>query len=226
MIRILASLFLAALSASAAFAQDQLKIAIGQRGGWEQCVSELGQDKGFFKKHGLVLDLLYTQGSAETLQSVISNSVDIGIGLGTHGMLAAFVKGAPIRGVGGSFTSADEQFYYVPADSPIKTMKDAEGKTISISTNGSASNMFALHLARHFGVNLMDIPKGLPFYCDLLGFQISDPINFNRDEHTSREKVGDGTVTPFANGTIFSSPGPHVTATGSPSLINLPASSP
>ena len=83
MIRILASLFLAALSASAAFAQDQLKIAIGQRGGWEQCVSELGQDKGFFKKHGLVLDLLYTQGSAETLQSVISNSVDIGIGLGT-----------------------------------------------------------------------------------------------------------------------------------------------
>ena len=25
-------------------AQDQLKIAIGQRGGWEQCVSELGQN--------------------------------------------------------------------------------------------------------------------------------------------------------------------------------------
>ena len=160
MIRILASLFLAALSASAAFAQDQLKIAIGQRGGWEQCVSELGQDKGFFKKHGLVLDLLYTQGSAETLQSVISNSVDIGIGLGTHGMLEAFVKGAPIRGVGGSFTSADEQFYYVPADSPIKTMKDTDGKTISISTNGSASHMFALHLARHFGVNLKPQPTG------------------------------------------------------------------
>src|SRR3569832_354825 len=118
---------LAALLAAAfghgAFADDSLKIAIGQRGGWEQSVSELGQNKGIFKKQGLVLDLFYTQGSAETLQSVISNSVDIGIGLGTHAMLGAFVKGAPIRGIGGSFTSADEQFYYVPADSAVRTMK-------------------------------------------------------------------------------------------------------
>src|SRR6185503_12783564 len=124
----------------AARADDHLKIAIGQRGGWEQCVSELGQNKGIFKKHGLTLELLYTQGSAETLQSVISNSVDIGIGLGTHAFLGAFLKGAPLRGVGASFTSADEQFYYVTADSPVKAMRDAEGKSIGISTNGSASN--------------------------------------------------------------------------------------
>lgn len=144
---------LAALS-SAARADDTLKIAIGQRGGWEQCVSELGQNKGIFKKHGLTLDLLYTQGSAETLQSVISNSVDMGIGLGTHALLAAYLKGAPLRGVGASFTSADEQIYYVAADSPVKTIKDAGGKTIGISTTGSASNMFALHLAEYFGVDL------------------------------------------------------------------------
>ena len=150
----------ASLIASTASADDNLKIAIGQRGGWEQCVSELGQNKGIFKKHGLTLDLLYTQGSAETLQSVISNSVDMGIGLGTHALLAAYVKGAPLRGVGASFTSADEQIYYVLADSPVKTMKDADGKTIGISTNGSASNMFALHLAKHFGVNLTPQPAG------------------------------------------------------------------
>jgi NitT/TauT family transport system substrate-binding protein len=143
-----------------ALADDNLKIAIGQRGGWEQCVSELGQNKGIFKKHGLTLDLFYTQGSAETMQSVISNSVDIGIGLGTHAMLSAFLKGAPIRGIGGSFTSADEQFYYVPADSAVRTMKDAGGKSIAISTNGSASNMFALHLAKHFGVDLKPQPAG------------------------------------------------------------------
>lgn len=121
---VLAALFAAAFS-GAAVADDNLKIAIGQRGGWEQSVSELGQNKGIFKKHGLTLDLFYTQGSAETMQSVISNSVDIGIGLGTHSMLSAFLKGAPIRGIGGSFTSADEQFYYVPADSAVRSMKDA-----------------------------------------------------------------------------------------------------
>src|SRR5438105_11183467 len=89
-----AAAILAAMPLHAAAADDAMKIAIGQRGGWEQSVSELGQNKGIFKKHGLTLDLFYTQGSAETLQSVISNSVDIGIGLGTHAMLSAFLKGA------------------------------------------------------------------------------------------------------------------------------------
>src|SRR5258708_36484255 len=78
-----ATLSLVLLHATAA-AEDALKIAVGQRGGWEQCVSELGQNAGFFKKHGLVLEVLYTQGSGETLQSVISASVDVGIGIGTH----------------------------------------------------------------------------------------------------------------------------------------------
>ncbi|MFL6726541.1 MAG: TonB-dependent receptor [Sphingomicrobium sp.] len=52
---------LAAWSA-AAQAEDKLKVAVGQRGVYENSVSELGQDKGFFKKHGLVLDILYTCG--------------------------------------------------------------------------------------------------------------------------------------------------------------------
>src|SRR5262245_54717637 len=143
-----------------ASAQDTLRIAIGQRGGWEQCVSELGQNAGLFKPHNLVLDILYTQGSAETLQSVISGSVDIGIGLGTHALMGAYAKGAPVRAIGASFTSADDQFYYVPADSPVRAMTDADGKTIATSTTGSASHMFALALARHFGVNLKPQPTG------------------------------------------------------------------
>jgi NitT/TauT family transport system substrate-binding protein len=146
--------------AGAAAAQDTLKIAVGQRGGWEQCVSELGQNAGIFKKHALALDVLYTQGSGETLQSVISASVDIGIGVGTHALLGAYAKGAPVRAIGSSFTSADDQFYYVVADSGVRDMKDADGKTIAISTTGSASNIFALALARHFGVTLKPQPTG------------------------------------------------------------------
>src|SRR5262249_15304659 len=145
---------------NAALAQDTLKVAVGQRGGWEQCVSELGQNARFFKKHNPTLDILYTQGSAETLQSVISASVDIGIGLGTHAGLGAYAKGAPIRAIGASFTSADDQFYYVPTDSPLRAMTEADGKTIATSTTGSASHMFALALAKHFGVNLKPQPTG------------------------------------------------------------------
>ena len=47
-----------ALSASAASAQDTLKLAVGQRGNWDTSVSEVGQRAGIFKKHGLVLEIL------------------------------------------------------------------------------------------------------------------------------------------------------------------------
>jgi NitT/TauT family transport system substrate-binding protein len=145
---------------SAAAAEDQLKVAIGQRGGWEQCVSELGQNAGIFKKHGLVLETLYTQGSGETIQIVLSGSVDVGIGPGTHAVFGAFSKGAPIRMIGASFTGARDQLYYVRADSAIRGMQDAEGKTIGISTSGSSSNMLALALAKHFHVNLVPTATG------------------------------------------------------------------
>ena len=145
---------------AAASAEDALKIAIGQRGGWEQCVSELGQNAGIFKRHGLVLETLYTQGSGETIQIVLSGSVDIGIGPGTHAVFGAFSKGAPIRMIGASFTGARDQLYYVRADSSIRSMKDADGKTIGISTSGSSSNMLALALAKHFGIRLVPTATG------------------------------------------------------------------
>ena len=137
----------------AAPAQDKLKLAIGQRGNWEQSVPELGQKQGIFKKHGLELELLYTQGGGETQQAVISGSVDIGLGVGLGGVMGAFSKGAPVRIIGNAMQGGFDVFWYVRADSPIKTMKDADGKTIAFSTNGSSTNIMALGLAKTFGVN-------------------------------------------------------------------------
>src|SRR5262249_54296824 len=127
-------------------AEDALKIAIGQRGGWERCGSRLGQNAGFFQPQDLTREGLYTHRSAVTLQSVNPGSVDIGTGVGTHALIGAFAKGAPVRAIGASFTSADDQFYYVPADSPLHSMKEADGRTIATSPTGSASHIFALAL--------------------------------------------------------------------------------
>jgi NitT/TauT family transport system substrate-binding protein len=148
------------LTCATAAAEDALKIAIGQRGGFEQCVSELGQNAGIFKKHGLVLETLYTQGSGETIQIVLSGSVDVGLGPGTHAVFGAFSKGAPIRMIGASFIGARDQLYYARADSGIRSMRDADGKTIGISTSGSSSHMLALALGKHFGVNLVPQASG------------------------------------------------------------------
>src|SRR5438445_1346900 len=145
-----------------AMAEDTLKLAIGQRGNWENAAPELGQKAGFFKKHGLALELLYTQGAGETLQAVISGSVDLGIGVGTAGVLGAYAKGAPVRAIANSMTGADDLFWYVPATSPIKTIKDAAGKTIAYSTNGSSTNLAVLAFIRQFGVDMKPVATGSP----------------------------------------------------------------
>src|SRR4051812_19296910 len=73
-----------------AHADDTLKVATGQRGNWDTSIGEIGQRAGIFKKHGILLDILYTQGSGETQQAVLTGSVDIGIGAGVMGVLGAF----------------------------------------------------------------------------------------------------------------------------------------
>src|SRR5713226_5864975 len=60
-----------------AAARDALRVAVGQRGLWDTSISEVGQRSGIFKKHGLALEILWTQGSGETQQAVIAGSVEI-----------------------------------------------------------------------------------------------------------------------------------------------------
>jgi len=156
------ALAVALVTAGSAVADDTLKLAIGQRGNWENAAPELGQKAGFFRKEGLTLDILYTQGAGETLQAVISGSVDIGIGVGTAGVLGAFAKGAPVRAIANSMTGADDLFWYVPAASPIKSIKDAAGKTIAYSTTGSSTNLAVLAFMREFNVQAKPVATGSP----------------------------------------------------------------
>src|SRR5258708_11821395 len=148
--------------AAGALAEDVLKLAIGQRGNWENAAPELGQKAGFFRKQGLTLELLYTQGAGETLQAVISGSVDVGVGVGTAGVLGAFSKGAPVRAIANSMTRADDLFWYVPAASPIQSIQDAGGKTIAYSPNGSSTNLAVLAFNREFGVQAKPVATGSP----------------------------------------------------------------
>jgi NitT/TauT family transport system substrate-binding protein len=148
-------------STDLAVAEDTLKLTIGQRGVYENSISEIGQDQGFFAKHGLKLEILYTQGGGETLQAVISGTVDVGIGVGTLGTLGAFVKGAPVVVIGATMKGAYE-FWYVPANSPIRSFKDAGGKTVAYSTAGSSTNLIVTALQKHYDVKVQPVATGSP----------------------------------------------------------------
>jgi NitT/TauT family transport system substrate-binding protein len=146
-----------------AVAQDSLKLAVGQRGNWETSVSDLGQRAGIFKKHGLALEILYTAGAGETLQAVISGSVDIGIGVGTSGAMGAFAKGAPVRAIGSATVGSNDLYWYVKADSALKSLKDATEKTtIAYSTTGSSTNILVLGLIKTNDIKAKPEKTGSP----------------------------------------------------------------
>jgi NitT/TauT family transport system substrate-binding protein len=145
-------------------ADDSLKLAIGQMEAWAQQPAILGQQGGIFKKYGIVLENFGTQGAGETLQTVVAGAADIGIGIGTVGVMRAFSKGAPVRIFGASFTGMGDIYWYVKADSPIRQLKDATDKhTIAYSTNGATSHSVVLAFGPELGVKAK--PKatgGLP----------------------------------------------------------------
>jgi NitT/TauT family transport system substrate-binding protein len=150
-----------AWSTSQGLAQDKLKLAIGQRGNWDTAIPELGTRAGIFKKHGLELEMLYTQGGGETQQAVISRSVDIGLAAGTLGVVGAYAKGAPVRIIGAEATGLAD-YWYVRADSPIKTLKDTDGKTIAYSTNGSSTHGVVLAFIKENDLKAKPVATGGP----------------------------------------------------------------
>jgi len=150
------------LAGTHAFAQDKLKLTVGQRGNWDTSISEVGQRAGIFRKHGLELEIVWTQGAGETQQAVIAGSVDIGVAAGVMGVLGAYSKGAPIRVIGAETTGAADLFWYVPADSPIKSLRGTEGKTIAYSTNGSSTHGIVTAFMRQFDLKAKPTATGGP----------------------------------------------------------------
>lgn len=158
--RALAALIVLTLGSVGAKAQDKLTLALGQRGNWDTAITELGQEAGIFKKLGLTLDILWTQGAGESQQALLAGSADIGL-LGTQSAFAIYAKGAPLRIVAAEATGAAD-YWYVSAASPIKSFKDATDKTVAFSTVGASTNTMALAFLKEAGITAKLVATGGP----------------------------------------------------------------
>ena len=161
---ILTALAILIAGTSASFAVEKLKVAIPQRGFWDSSWVEFGEAAGFFKEAGLEVEVFYTEGGAQTIATVASGSVDIAMSNGILGAIGAYVKGGeatPYRIISAEMTGANELFWWVKADSPIKSLKDAgEGKTIAFSSPGSSSNLILLTMLKQAGSKAKPVPTG------------------------------------------------------------------
>jgi NitT/TauT family transport system substrate-binding protein len=92
------------------------------------------QDMGFFARHGISVEFVVNNAGAVALAAVAGNGVDIGVA-NPVSIAQAYVKGIPISSFagGGLYTAASPAtLLVVPKNSPLRTPKDLEGKTIGL----------------------------------------------------------------------------------------------
>src|SRR5712671_5466197 len=185
---------------SAVFAQDTLRLTVGQRGLWDTSISDVGQRAGIFKKHGVTLDILYTQGSGETQQAVFAGSVDIGVSVGVMGALAGYSKGAPVRIIGNEITGAGDVYWYVKSDSPIKTIKDFDGKTIAFSTIGASTHGVVTAFIKQYGLTAAKLTAVMSGQVDV-GWA-APPFGLDQLDRKEIRQIATGNDTIFKEQTV------------------------
>lgn len=145
-----------------AAAQETLKIAVPQRGNWDTSIPDVGERAGINAKHNIKVEALYTAGSGETLQAVLSGSVDIGLAFGTQSVFGDFAKGAPVRIISAQSTGAAD-YWYVRADSKLTKLADATADTtIAYSSTGSSTNAAVLGFLDLYHLKSKPVATGSP----------------------------------------------------------------
>ena len=139
----------AASLAGAAQADTKVRIGQPQAGTFQFVPLQVGIEAGFFKKHGVQVEVTDFGGGPKVQQALTAGSIDIAIGSGPE--LALEVKGAPEIGVAAMADAPYSVLLAVLKDSPVKRPEDLKGKTVSVSSNGSLTYWLAQELSRQLG---------------------------------------------------------------------------
>lgn len=139
-------------AAAPGWAADKVRLVISTRGAWELFAPEQAQAEGFFKAENLDVSIIYASGGAETIQVLATGSQDVTVGVGTESVITAFAKGAAIVILANGRRGTGEVYWYVPKDSPIKSIKDLDGKVLVYSRPGSTTHTISKALLHDTGV--------------------------------------------------------------------------
>lgn len=137
-----------------AHSQDKIKIAYSSTDTINQ-VWTIAQEAGFYKKHGLDVDLVYIGSTTIGIAAIVSQDIQVGNAAGS-GVANANVRGADTVSVACVINVL--AYELVVLDS-IKSAEDLKGKAIGISRFGSVSDVAARELLKGLGLRPMEDVK-------------------------------------------------------------------
>ena len=115
----------------------------------------LAQDRGFYKKNGLDVDLLFIPSTTTSVSSLVAGDVQVANASG-GGVASAVVAGADLVLVACYLNSLP---YELVVSESVKSAEDLKGKSIGISRVGSASDVAARVLIKGLGLEpVKDVP--------------------------------------------------------------------
>ena len=128
----------AALGATAvpALAQTAETIRFGLVPVEEAAMAYYAQEKGFFKAQGVNVEISFLPNGGSVTQGILGNALDIGV-TNSGSISTAFIRGLPLYLIAcGAVYSPKSPIAHIAVDknSSIKTAKDLNGKTLSVST--------------------------------------------------------------------------------------------
>jgi NitT/TauT family transport system substrate-binding protein len=119
---------------------------------------EVARSGGFYKNHGLDVELVYTRGGGAAMQALVGGAVDYAATSLDVAITAFANVGADIRRF--AVTGRLPLFAMVTAPktaSQIRTLKDLEGKTIAVSALGNADHALALFFLKNAGADVAKV---------------------------------------------------------------------
>lgn len=141
-------------STGGAVAQDKIRIAYSSTDTLNQLWT-IPKELGFYKKHGLDVDLVYIGSTTVGVAAIMAQDVPIGNAAGS-GVANANVRGAETVSVGCMINIL--AYELVVLDS-IKSAEDLKGKSLGISRFGSVSDVAARELLKGLGLRPMEDVK-------------------------------------------------------------------
>ena len=133
-----------AFSASSAWALDFVKIGTsGPSVTWT--VLDVGTATDIWRKHGIETRVLRFAGDAPTQQALTSGAIEIGLGSGPA--MGYHSKGVPATAIA-TLAGPPYSFVLIVApDGPIKNVADLKGRSVGVTSSGSATEWLTRQLS-------------------------------------------------------------------------------
>ncbi len=136
-----------------AHAADKARVGKAAANAWMFTTLDVGKQEGIFAKDGIDIDIVALAGDAKLQQALAADSLDFALGSGPS--MAFTAKGSPSIAVAAFAGPPLNLSVVVGEDSPIKTVADLKGKTLSVTTKGSLTEWLVkrLSIAQGWGPN-------------------------------------------------------------------------